>query len=75
MNVKFYPPTDLDRDGFTADEIQRGEHWLHADVTCPSCGKEQPVAATHYVGGPCVRCGALTGATTTTPATSAAEGA
>jgi len=52
-----YPPTDIDRDGFTAEQVKRGETWLYTDVTCGHCGKEQPVAATGYVGGPCIRCG------------------
>lgn len=62
MNVKFYPrrTTKWREDGFSADEIERGIHWLHADVTCPWCGKEQPVAVTQYVGGPCCRCGQRT---------------
>lgn len=47
-------------DGFTADEIKRGIHTLYMDVTCPWCKKEQPVAMTGYIGGPCVRCGGRT---------------
>ena len=57
--IKFYPKFNgLAEDrGFTAEEIKHGDHWLYADVTCPHCGKLQPVAATGYVGGPCVQCG------------------
>lgn len=51
--MRTYPP----HEGYTADEIRRGWHWVHTDVTCEACGKVQPVAATHYVGGPCVQCG------------------
>ena len=60
--IKFYPKFNgrAEDRGFTADEIKRGDHWLYADVTCQNCGKVQPVAATSYVGGPCVRCGELT---------------
>lgn len=46
-------------EGFSADEIRRGVHWLHTDVECPHCGKVQPVPATRYLGGPCVVCGEL----------------
>lgn len=41
-------------------EVEKGHTWLYTDVTCPHCGKEQPVAMTRYVGGPCIRCGELT---------------
>lgn len=47
---------------YTEAEVRHGHLWLHADIECSHCGKNQPVAATHYVGGPCVRCGELTGA-------------
>jgi len=57
MAYRFYPPDE----GFSADEIKRGLHWVYADVECPHCGKVQPVAATTYVGGPCVQCGLHTG--------------
>ena len=57
MSYKIYPPPE----GFTAEELRRDLHWVYTDVTCPHCGKEQPVAATRYVGGRCVRCGELTG--------------
>lgn len=55
---KLYP-RDLET-GFTADEIMRGVHWLHTDASSQHCGKEQPVATTGFVGGPCVRCGKRT---------------
>lgn len=58
MKVDFYPKPE----GFTAKEVKDGHIWIYADVECPNCGKIQPVAATHYVGGPCVSCGSLTGA-------------
>lgn len=65
MNIKFYPkistPHDRDTDGsFTRDDIASGRMWLQADVTCPNCGKEQTVAQTGSVGGPCCRCGKRT---------------
>lgn len=62
MNVKFYPksPPDASGQGYSVEDIQKGLIWLYADVTCPSCGKEQSVANTGYVGGPCIRCGELT---------------
>ena len=62
MNIKIYPnPSSSSRDGsYSSDDIRRGVHWVNADVTCPHCGKLQPMAATHYLGGPCVRCGKLT---------------
>ena len=62
MKIKLYPksgPNDEDN-GFTAEEIRRGTPWLYADVTCPHCDKEQPVAATGGIGGPCCRCGKRT---------------
>lgn len=57
MKVKFYPSPNRDDGGVTGKEISLGHLWLLADVECPWCGKGQPVAATHHVGGPCVRCG------------------
>lgn len=57
MNLKIYSPAD----GFTADEIKRGMHWIYADITCPHCGKEQSVMNTQYLGGPCMQCGKKTG--------------
>ncbi len=58
-----YPKTHgpVEDRGFSADEIRRGIQWVYTDVTCPHCGKYQPVAATGYLGGPCVACGELTG--------------
>ena len=47
--------------GYTGEQIRKGHHWVNADITCPHCGKEQPVAMTGYLGGPCVKCGRLTG--------------
>lgn len=61
MNIKLYPKTHGEDDGFSADEILRGLPWVYADVKCPNCGKEQPVAGTGYIGGPCCACGGLTG--------------
>ena len=55
---RFYPPPD----GFSADDVRKGRMWLYADVECGHCGKVQPVAATQYVGGPCVQCHELTSA-------------
>ena len=46
--------------GFSADEIRRGINTLYMDITCPHCGKEQSVAQTGYMGGPCCRCGKRT---------------
>lgn len=61
MNLKQYPKLDgLSKEGFTVDEIQRGIHALWMDVTCPHCGKEQAVAQTGFIGGPCCRCGGRT---------------
>lgn len=62
MNIKLYPKTSTIEDdrGFTAKEVKQGIPWIYADVTCPNCGKEQPVAATGYIGGPCVQCGKRT---------------
>lgn len=57
MAYRIYPPDK----GLTKEQLQRGEHWIYMDVECPHCGKVQSVAATHYVGGPCVQCGELTG--------------
>lgn len=57
--LKTYPNSSGDG-SFSAEEIRKGYHWLHTDVECPHCGKNQPVAATGYLGGPCVQCGKLT---------------
>lgn len=59
MNIKFYPKPD--GGGFDPEDIRKGHLWVHADVACPHCDKVQPVTATGYVGGPCVRCGQSTG--------------
>jgi len=58
MNIKIYPKDN--GEGFSADEIRAGHHWVYSDVTCPHCGKVQPMAATRYMGGPCCACGKLT---------------
>ena len=63
MNVKFYPKTSLygeNERGFSESDIRNGTMWLYADVVCPSCGKNQSVASTGYVGGPCISCGKKT---------------
>jgi len=61
MKIKQYPKIEgLKKVGFTVQEIERGDHFLWMDVTCPNCEKEQSVASTGYVGGPCVRCGKRT---------------
>lgn len=48
--------------GFTAEEVRRGDIYLYCDVTCPHCGKEQPALAGGHLGGPCVKCGKATNA-------------
>ena len=60
MNLKHYPKHD--GSGFTPDEVRKNLPIIYTDVICPFCEKLQPVAATHYLGGPCIRCGKLTGA-------------
>lgn len=62
MNITQYPKANGPEEsrGFSADEIRRGIHTLYMDVTCPQCGKEQSVAQTGYIGGPCCRCGGFT---------------
>lgn len=60
MLLQFYPKTTPDFDGnrgFSEEEVRKGHIWVYADITCPRCGKVQPVAATSYLGGPCCRCG------------------
>lgn len=57
MPYRFYSPEN----GFSKKDVDRGYMWVYADVECPHCGKVQSVAATSYVGGPCVQCGELTG--------------
>lgn len=61
--VRIYPkPNGKDENrGFTLEDIRNGEIYLYMDITCPHCGKEQSVAQTNYVGGPCCNCGRLTG--------------
>lgn len=62
--MKIYPkhePGDKKDRGFTADEIERGIHWLYADVTCEKCGKVQSVAmAGSTDNGKCIKCGGKT---------------
>jgi hypothetical protein len=60
MNLKVYDNPHNRGGGYSSEEIRRGDHWLNTDVTCPTCGKVQPVAATGGLGGPCVQCGNLT---------------
>lgn len=61
MHIKQYPKIEgLTRVAFSVDEIERGEHTLWMDVECPHCGKEQSLARTGYIGGPCCRCGMRT---------------
>ena len=59
MSFTIYPNSSGDG-SYTTDEVRNGWTWLHTDVTCPHCGTVQSVTATHYQGGPCVRCGKLT---------------
>lgn len=63
MNIRFYPP----REGLTYEEIRRGDIWLYADVRCPHCGDDVAVSNTHYVGGPCPKCGGLTSGASSCP--------
>lgn len=58
MYLTQYPKSSSE--GFSADEIRRGVHYLYMDVKCPSCGKWQTVAQTSYIGGPCCSCGKRT---------------
>lgn len=61
MYIKQYPKLEgLTKQGFSVDEIERGIHTLWMDTICPYCEKEQSVAQTGYVGGPCIRCGMRT---------------
>jgi hypothetical protein len=60
MNITLYPKTHGEERGFTEEEVRRGIPWVYADVKCPSFGKEQPLAVTGYIGGPCCACGELT---------------
>lgn len=64
MKLQFYPKHSADSTGnrgFSAEEVHNGHMWVYADITCPHCGKVQPVAVTLYFGGPCCKCGKLTG--------------
>lgn len=56
MSVKFYPKSHFDDEtnGYTAEEVKRGIHWLYADVICDSCGKDHHVSED---GKPCHQCG------------------
>lgn len=56
--VKFYP--NAHKEERANESIKNGHLWLLADIKCPSCGKEQSVANTGYVGGPCIKCGEQT---------------
>ena len=63
LKIKFYPKHstfDNPSGGFTSEDIQKGLHWIYADIECPHCGKLQAVSSTGYLGGPCVRCGHFT---------------
>ena len=48
-------------EGYTAEELMRNLHCVTTDIECPHCGKWQPLCGTHYDGGPCCKCGKLTG--------------
>lgn len=62
--MKIYPlPKDGLRPdgGFMAEEIARGDHWLHMDVECTECGKVQPLAIAGSTDrGQCIGCGGRT---------------
>jgi hypothetical protein len=60
--VKIYPPRpspDRPEGGFTADEVNRGEIWLHADLKCEECGWVASLANCGSIDNPkpCRRCG------------------
>lgn len=60
--VKIYPsngtPQTGKRDGFTANEINQGLHWLHTDMKCKDCGRIQSVAQSGSTDmGRCGKCG------------------
>jgi hypothetical protein len=58
--LKIYPKPNSD-EGFTRDEIIRGEIFLYADVKCTECGKEQSLAMAGSIdNGKCIRCGGRT---------------
>lgn len=55
--MKIYPP----KEGFTAEDINKGIHWLYTDVKCQDCGKEQSLAMTGSIdNGKCIKCGGKT---------------
>lgn len=55
--MKIYPQEN----GFTADEIRHGIHWLFTDVVCEECGKVQSLAmAGSTDNGKCIKCGGKT---------------
>lgn len=55
--MKIYPPNE----GFTADEIRRGIHWLYTDVKCEECGHVMSLAMSGSTdNGKCIRCGGKT---------------
>jgi hypothetical protein len=62
--MKTYPDPNRknwDNDGFTADEIRRGIHWVYTDCTCTECGKVQSLAASGSTdNGKCIKCGGNT---------------
>lgn len=60
MKIDIYGSHKWHNDGYSAEELKKGMHWATTDVTCPWCGKVQPIMGTSYVGGPCCRCGKLT---------------
>ena len=57
--MKIYPKPNVPEEhaGFTAEEIRKGHHWLHADVKCVECGKEQSLVQVGGIGGKCIKCG------------------
>lgn len=42
---------------YSPEELNRGDHWLNADVVCANCGKVQPVAVAGGPDGTCCACG------------------
>ena len=63
LQLKMYPnPFSVSGD-YSASEMRRGLQWISTDVICPHCNKVQPLAATFYLGGPCVQCGKNTDGT------------
>ncbi len=54
-------PYDGLLDGFTAEEIKQGIHWLYTDVECTVCKKAQTLAnAGSTDNGKCMYCGERT---------------